>query len=116
MAEVGGQGSVSNDKYWLYTWTGLGNSDTGKPVARSKFSDKTASIDGTFSTGGEVTMEGSHDGSTWFTLTDTQGNVAVVTTAGSVLLAENPKFVRPNVTGGDGSTSLNVRIGAGALA
>lgn len=114
MAEVTGSGSIGNDKYFQYTWSGLGNGDTGIPVRFSGLADKSVQVSGTFSTGGEVTMEGSMDNTTWATLNDPQGNPITLTTGGVEAILENPRYVRPNVTGGDGSTDLTVSIGASA--
>lgn len=114
MAEINGSGSIGNDKYWLHSWTGLGNGDTGKPVRVSHLADKTVMLDGTFGSGGSVDIEGSMDNSTWEVLTDPQGNAITLTTATVEAISENTRFIRPNVTAGDGTTSLNVRIGASA--
>lgn len=114
MAEVVGSGSIGNDKYWRHQWLSLANGDTGKPVAMSHMADKTVSIDGTFGASGQCDIQGSMDETTWFSLTDPQGTAIEFTGAGTKLISENPKFIRPNVSSGDGTTDLNVRIGASA--
>jgi hypothetical protein len=115
MAVIVGSGGVGNDKYWLYEWEGLGDEDTGRPVRMGGLADKTVTVNGTFGAGGEVTIQGSQDGTTWHTLSNTQGDPLVISVTGVETITENTKFVRPNVTDGDGNTSLNVRIGASAL-
>lgn len=117
MAEEVGYGHVGNDKYWLHTWPNLDNTDTGRPVRKSDLAVKTVQVTGTFGAGGEVTIQGSNDGTTWFTMTTTDATGAAAATfsaAGGAKLVENPRYIRPNITGGDGTTDLTVTIGASA--
>jgi hypothetical protein len=55
-------------------------------------------------------MEGSNDGATWSLVTDLSGATIVKVAAGVSVIAENPLFMRPHVTAGDGSTSLTVTM------
>lgn len=96
----------------LYVWTGLLLNDTGSPIEGVDFADRTVQIGGTFSTGGSVTLEGSNDGTTYFPLTDPQGNAITKTAAALEVIEEGPRYIRPNVTAGDGSTNLTVTIWA----
>lgn len=96
----------------LYVWTGLLNGDTGTPVEGVDFADQTVQVGGTFGVGGSVTLEGSNDNATFFALTDPQGNAITKTGAALEVIEEAPRYVRPNVTAGDGSTSLTVTIWA----
>lgn len=89
-------------------WTGLLNGDTGSPQTGASLPDKSVQVSGTFGTGGSCSLKGSNDGVTYFTLTDPQGNALVFTAAGMEQIAENPRYMRPEVTAGDGSTSLTV--------
>lgn len=101
-ANVGG-GSSSR----LITWTALANGDIGKPFEFPDYGgDACVSFEGTFGVGGSVKFEGSNDGTNYYTLTNPQG-VAIVKTAGGLsLITEAPRYVRPNVTAGDGSTAI----------
>jgi len=94
----------------LVTWTGLANGDTGALVEGVDYADRTVQISGTFGTGGSVTIEGSNDGATFAPLTDPQGNAITKTAAGLEVIEEGPRYVRPNVTAGDGATNLPVMI------
>jgi Flp pilus assembly protein TadG len=94
----------------LYTWTPLLNGDTGQGVPSATYADRTMSVTGTFGTGGSVQMEGSNDGATWSLVTDLSGATIVKVAAGVSVIAENPLFMRPHVTAGDGSTSLTVTM------
>ena len=91
-------------------WTGLLNTDTGSPQTGSNLADKSVQVSGTFGAGGSVSIKGSQDNVTWFTLTDPQGNALVFTAAGMEQISENPRYMRPEVTAGDGSTSLTVTV------
>lgn len=94
----------------LITWTPLANGDTGSPVIEAEFSDRTVQVTGTFGVGGSVTLEGSNDGVNFVALTDPQGNAITKTAAAIEAVQEGPKYMRPNVTAGDGTTALTVTI------
>lgn len=94
----------------LVTWTGLLNGDTGAPVSLTDFPDRTVQVSGTFGVGGTVVFEGSNNGTAWSTLTDPQGNAISKTSAAVETVTEVPRYVRPQVTAGDGSTSLTVTM------
>lgn len=94
----------------VITWTGLDSDDSGSPVELVDFPDKTVAITGTFGVGGSITMQGSMDGTNWFALTDPQGNAITKTAAGMELIVEAPRYVRPLVTAGDGTTSLTATM------
>jgi len=96
------------------TWTGLLNGDTGGPVQLPEFPDRTVQVYGTFGAGGSITLEGSCDKTTetptYFALTDPQGNAVTKTAAAAEAFEEAPLLIRPNVTAGDGTTSLTVKM------
>lgn len=94
----------------LVTWAGLLNGDTGGPVDLPAFPDRTFQVIGTFGVGGSVTMEGSNAGAVYAALTDPQGNAITKTAAAIETVVETPKFSRPNVTAGDGTTSITVSM------
>jgi hypothetical protein len=89
-------------------WAGLLNTDTGSSFDAEDMADRSVQIFGTFGTGGAMTFQGSNDGTNWWTLTDSIGAAIVLTAAGGRVVAEAPRFVRPNITGGDGATDLTV--------
>jgi len=92
------------------SWLGLANTDTGVPLDGSNFNDKTVQVTGTFGAGGAVALEGSNDGTNYSVLTDPQGNALTFTAAKIEMVAECPRYIRPNVTGGDGTTALNIYL------
>lgn len=95
---------------WLYEWTAVANGDTGEPVELNNLVDLTVTIDGTFSTGGSCTFEGSNDGTNYYALTDSLGDAITLTAAGMKIVTEAPRYVRPDVTAGDGSTAIDIRL------
>lgn len=99
-----------------YVWT-LANTDTGVAVRTASFADKCVQFDGTFGAGGSVTLRGSNlenpndaTASHWFPLTDPQANAITKTSASGEQVLENPLWISPIVTAGDGTTSINVRL------
>lgn len=93
------------------TWSGLLNGDTGAPLYASALPDRTIQVKGTFGAGGSLTMEGSNDdGTTYHAVNDSrgEGNALTFTAADMRMASENPEALRPNVTAGDGTTSLVV--------
>lgn len=105
IADVSELGTVK-----LVTWTGLLNGDDGSPAQWCDYADRCVQVSGTFGTGGSVTVQGSNDGTTWATLVDPQGNNLTFTAAKIEQALELPRYVRPIVTAGDGTTSLTVTI------
>lgn len=90
----------------LITWTGLLNTDDGTPAEWVDFADRCIQVTGTFGAGGSLTVEGSNDGVNWAPLADPQGNPMTFTSQRIEQALELPRFVRPRVTAGDGTTSL----------
>ena len=91
------------------TWSGLLNGDDGAPFEGADFADRTVDIGGTFGAAGSVTFEGAN-ASSYVALTDLQGNAITKTAAGIEKVTETPRFTRPRVTAGDGTTSLTVTL------
>jgi hypothetical protein len=103
-----------NKKSRLIRWASMANGDTGAPIdLHGEFGDKCVQLTGTLSTGGAMTFQGSNiagSSPTWATLRDASGSTIVMTSLGFAQVLENPYRVRPNITAGDGSTSLTVTL------
>ncbi|MER9840328.1 hypothetical protein NKJ59_03585 [Mesorhizobium australicum] len=96
-----------------FKWLAIPNGNQGSAVTLNVYQDRTVQIGGTFGAGGSVTIQGSNDnGTTWATLTDTLGNALTFTAAGMKQITELPYQIRPSVTAGDGTTSINVWLHA----
>ena len=101
---------ISGLKVSRVTWTALANGDDGQPLEAPLHSDRTVQVGGTFSVGGTVVIEGTVDGTNYETLTDPQGNALSFTAKGLEAVSELVTKIRPRVTAGDGSTSLNADL------
>ncbi|MBX9697861.1 MAG: hypothetical protein K2X74_00435 [Acetobacteraceae bacterium] len=102
----------------VVNWTPLANGDDGEPYSRDiGGADRSVQVAGTFGAGGTLVIEGSNDpdplAATWFTLTDPQGNALSFPAARLEQVAEYTRWLRPRVTGGDGTTALTVRMFVG---
>lgn len=83
---------------------------TGSPLAHADFADRSVQVTGTFG-GGTLTMQGSNDGgTTWASLTDPQGNAIAFTAAGKEQITELSEVIRPSLSGGNGTTDLDVSV------
>lgn len=91
-------------------WTGLLNGDDGGPMQMVDFADRSVQVSGTFGTGGSVSIEGSNDGTNYFVLSNPQGTALTLTAAGIKQVLELPRYLRPRVTAGDGTTNLTVTV------
>ncbi len=96
-------------------WTGMADTDIGiyPPTGPTStdlipWLDRTFQVEGTFGVGGTLVIEGSNDGTNWEVLTNPQGSALSFTAAGLQQVIEVVMQMRPRVTGGDGTTSLNV--------
>jgi hypothetical protein len=101
-------------------WTPLTTTNLdGSAVRAIEYADKTFQVDGTFGATATVTLQGSNDETSpanWYPLTKAgTGTSAAFTTsggAGMTSVNEDPIWVRPLLSGGDGTTSLSVRLAA----
>lgn len=119
MAVREGTLTIDDDGVAIITWSGLLDGDTGSWVRAGRFADKTVQVIVVAAgTGDEVTMEGSpDDGTTTGALHDAQGALLETELVGATIsdpevIAESPYLIRPNITGGDGTTNLTVVITA----
>lgn len=96
-------------------WASMANGDVGNAWDTQDFQDMSVQVHGTFGAGGTLTWQGSNDvsPSNWYTLTDPQGNALTVTSAKIEQVQELTRWMRPNVTAGDGTTALTVTVWAG---
>lgn len=107
------QFSSTRDGAIVVTWAAMGGTDDGSPFRLPSMTDLTFQVSGTFG-GATCTLQGSNDGTTWSTLTQRGGSGGTAMTYTSATMHacnENPLFVRPNITGGTGS-SIKVVLAA----
>jgi len=101
LEQVSGQAMV-------VTWSGLTNatSDVGNAIELPYARKYTIQAFGTFGTGGNLRFQGSNDGTNWHPLNDVTGTHINLTAAGIEAAVELPRYIRPAITAGDGTTSL----------
>lgn len=103
-------GSTSPDGASLATWANMLNGDVGVAVSFPTHADRSVQVAGTLGAGGTIVIEGSNDGVNYVTLSDPQGVALSVTAAKIKAISEHTVWIRPRVTGGDGTTSLTVSL------
>ena len=90
------------------TWETLTSTNAVGDSAGPEYgADRTVMIIGTFDSA-TVVIQGSNDGTNWFTLNDLQANAISKTAAALEGIAEFPLYVRPSTTGGSGSQDIDV--------
>jgi hypothetical protein len=101
----------------LYLWGPFTTTNLdGAPITYHGTGDRTITVDGVFGAGGTITVQGSNDPigggvpTNWWPLTFVGGAAATFTTGGIKLISECPAWIRPLLSGGDGTTALNVRL------
>ncbi len=96
--------------YVIREWPGLALSDDGDVQLCPAIGDRTIQVSGTFGVGGSVRILGSLDGMVFAPLTDPQGNPLDFVQAKLETIMELVPYIRPQVTGGDGTTNLKVTL------
>lgn len=91
------------------TWPNLASGDNGQPYPGHSYADRSAQVSGTFSAA-TCKITGSNNGTNYVPLTNPQGDDVSLTAAGLKAVSEISRYVRPEVTGGDGATSLTVTL------
>lgn len=101
----------------LVTWAALANGDTGAPVHLPEYGDRSVQLSGTLGVGGACTVQGSNESPTtttpsiYGTVTDPGLTAIVLNAVGAIETILDPTvWVRPNITAGDGTTALTVRM------
>lgn len=98
-----------DDNTARFTYADLANGDDGTPIGEEwgDFADRTVQVKGAFGTGGNLKVEGALDDTpTFATLNDPFGTALDITAATIEGINEITPLLRPNVSAGDGTTSL----------
>lgn len=104
-----GPGDVSG---YLIQWGPMQNGDIGKAVDMLAFADRSIQVEGVFGAGGNAEIQGSNDGATFRPLHDPVQNLLDINSVSDKIkqIMEITRLLRPNITAGDGTTSLTVTI------
>ena len=94
----------------IHEWLALGN-ESGDAFQNNTRPDRTLQITGTFDSA-TVVFEGSNNNVDFVTLTDIDAAVISFTAVPTkmLLIRECPAWVRPRVSGGGGTVSINVYL------
>jgi hypothetical protein len=90
------------------SWAALLLNDDGQPFEAASFADYSVQAIGTFV--GTLTFEGSNNGTNWHTLNDAQAVAFSITGNALEQIAEVARYIRPKMTGGDGTTTVVVTM------
>lgn len=115
MAEISYGVTNTDGNVRIVSWPTMANGDTGQPYVAPHFHDASVHAYGTPGAGLNVRIQGTNEvaaaPSNWATLNDatqTALNMSSLPILRQIL--ENPYQVRPNITAGDGTTSVTVVI------
>jgi hypothetical protein len=90
-------------------WTGIQQGDTCDPYeGLSEFGDRSVQFSGTFAA--TIALAGSNDGANFETLTDPLGVSISSTSADLKQIMEFTHSIKPVLTGGDGTTDIDVTV------
>lgn len=112
------------DGYRTATWTALAKNYAGSPAnAGSWRGIKTVQIIVTSAGEQSVAIQGSNDGSTWFTLraaeidsgTGSYLLLSGLTTSGGYTILDDPLFIRPLVSNEAGATPVDIDVILGGI-
>lgn len=109
-ATVSTEGTSKDESVKLIKWEALtGTNADGSPVKFTEWADRTVQMFGTWDTC-TVTMQGSNDGTNWFTLTDPQGYNVAFTASGGKAILEGPLWMRPLLSSAGGTSDVDVLL------
>src|SRR3990172_5773841 len=93
-------------------WAALGSAETGDAYEFAGSGDRSVQVDGTF--GAAVTIQGSNDGTTYYTLTDPDGNALSFTANALEQVLEITRYIRPakGVAAGTVKVTIFTRLAA----
>lgn len=116
MAEVAYTEELSDQRTQVFKWGSVTESDTFQHLALgANLGEVTIIAGGTFGTGDDVALEGSHDGSTWHKVKDKAGSAITLTAAGYAAARDFFPFMRPSLDAGTGvSVDVTVAVTRGA--
>ena len=86
-----------------FVWSNMQAGDTGAPAGRNRLPDKTFQFIGAVTSG---SIEGSNNGIDYNQLTTVDGLPATVSSAGFLVIRENPLYIRPVITTGSDVTVI----------
>lgn len=94
----------------VVTWSGVGQDSICTAVTTAQFKRKSIQVTGTFG-GVEIIAQGSNDGGTTFEgLTNHKNSPVSITSAGIEEIGSHSLAIRPDIIGGDATTSITITL------
>jgi hypothetical protein len=95
----------SVQRYALAGWATFADSgDVGEALAFPEYPDRSVQVSGGFGSGGQIELEGSNDGTNYYTLRDPQGDALLFVAADLRAILEPARYIRPRQSAGSGAT------------
>lgn len=96
----------------IITWPDLKQGDVGQAFDYIEYADTTVQVISAAMGGATLVWQGSNDKTNWATLTDAFGSATSFAAPGIKIVMERPAYLRPSVSGGDGTTDITVIVAA----
>lgn len=87
------------------TWASLASGDSGAGIEVGYAKSLSMQLSGTF-TATTVLIEGSNDGTTYYTMDDIEGTAISKTAAAFSEIRDRPKYIRPRISAGGASSDV----------
>src|ERR1700688_2969484 len=94
----------------VITWVLTQADPVGQAIPIIEYQDRTVQVEGTFGAGGTGFFKGSNDAVNFHTLRDPLGVFLIYSAPDVRQVLEATAWVRPELTSGDGTTSLTVTL------
>lgn len=99
-----------DDSAVLFSWSLTSTNTDGAYVEWVQWADRCFQAAGTWGTA-TLTLQGSNDGTNWFTLSNAAGGTAATFTAdGGKTVIELPRYARPNLTTPGSGAAITVTL------
>ena len=108
MATIAPQLVSVRDRRKVWLWETAAGGDTCTEISPNGSEPLAANIHAFGTFGGTLTMQGSNDGTNWFTLKDTQGNDCTATSEAVFEVSTAAAYLRPSP--GSGISDIDVTI------
>lgn len=107
-------GTIDDVHFVSWSLIGTPTTDTCTPFENPRSADRSAQMFGAVGAAGfngaTITMQGSNDGTNWFTLTDPLGNAIALTASGAKQITEISRYIRPSISAATTGTTPGVLV------
>lgn len=107
-------GTIDDSHIVQWSLIGAPTTDTCAAFENPREADRSVQMFGAVGAAGfngaTITMQGSNDGTNWFTLTDPLGNAIALTASGGKQITEISRYIRPSISGATTGTTPGVLV------